>query len=90
MTFEEALAGAGDPELHPTIRSKYVDLLIGNAFSNPHCSGLTSSGQIQCICPVKSLTFIAVLFVDVGDNHSVLETLANSFVRSCILSRLLS
>ena len=31
MTFDEALAGAGDPELHPSIRSKYVDLLIGNA-----------------------------------------------------------
>ena len=30
MTFDEALAGAGDPELHPTIRSKYVELLIGN------------------------------------------------------------
>ena len=30
-----------------------------------------------------SLNSFAVLFVDVGNNHPVLETLANSFVRPC-------
>ena len=85
MTFDEALAGAGDPELHPSIRSKYVDLLIGNAC---HTSMLQywvlgiNSEKINCtlLIPYTSMS-VAVLFVDVGNNHSVLETLAHSFVR---------
>ena len=31
ITFEEALVGANDPELHPSIRSKYVELVRGQS-----------------------------------------------------------
>jgi inositol 1,4,5-triphosphate receptor type 1 len=51
ITFEEALAGASDRELHPSVRAKYVSLII-------------------------------VLFIDIGNNRSVLETLPNTFVYS--------
>ena len=37
MTFDEALAGAGDPDLHPTIRLKYVELLKGMHATYPCC-----------------------------------------------------
>lgn len=80
MTFDEALAGAGDPDLHPTIRSKYVELLIGNAFHHLCMRLCIWTARIMTILLLNS-TSIPVLFVDVGDNHSVLETLANSFVR---------
>lgn len=29
LTFEEALVGAKDDELHPALRSKYVELIVG-------------------------------------------------------------
>ena len=29
ITFDEALVGANDPDLHPSIRSKYVELIRG-------------------------------------------------------------
>ena len=30
LTFEEALIGARDDQLHPVVRSKYVELIVGN------------------------------------------------------------
>jgi len=29
LTFEEALTGAKDDTLHPAVRSKYVELIVG-------------------------------------------------------------
>ena len=83
MTFAEALAGAGDLDLHPTIRSKYVDLLIGNTCCCPYCShGHYGWLWFECtLFNAFNVCLLAVLFVDVGNNHSVLETLAHSFVR---------
>jgi len=67
LTFEEALIGAKDDTLHPAVRSKYVELIVG-------------MGWVQiCMC-VNSTLVIVVLYVDVGDNRAILENLSFSFV----------
>jgi len=48
LTFEEALIGAKDDTLHPAVRSKYVELIVGMGwvqmcmceFHIGHCSAL--------------------------------------------------
>ena len=65
MTFEEALIGARDDHLHPAIRSKYVELIVGN-------NTLTLNESYLYLCYYMCV----VLYVDVGDNRAILDNLS--------------
>ena len=70
VTFNEALTGAKDNNLDFSIRSKYVELIIGMSLN------------LSVICDYYCLTvYHLVLYVDANDNNrALLENLPLSFV----------
>ena len=76
MTFEEALIGAQDDHLHPTVRSKYVELIIGNY--------MIFKWKLYML--YVNYTAL-VLYVDVGDNRAILDNLSFSFVSYVCICR---
>ena len=76
LTFEEALIGAQDSDLHPALRSKYVELIVGQLkLTLYYCL----NGNFILVHKV--------LYIDVGDNRAFLDSLPLSFV-SCLNKKL--
>ena len=93
ITFEEILLCSKSASLKPSLRSKYVKLMIGIATLYypslsplPFLSLSLSFSLSLCIsrsllAPLSnSLLSLSVMYVDVDDNRNVLENLSLSFV----------
>ena len=63
------------------MHSKHVHVCNSCVF----CIGAFQTNGLTPLYNSNCLASVAVLFVDVGNNHFVLDTLGKSFVRSCTL-----
>ena len=83
ITFEETLLCAKNSTLEPSLRSKYVKLMMGKSVISLL---LVSSSLIIKIV----IIFSSVMYVDIDNNRNVLENLPLSFVSIYILVVLLN
>ena len=84
ITFEETLLCAKNSTLEPSLRSKYVKLMMGKSVF----SLLLDSSSSLLIKIV--ITFSSVMYVDIDNNRNVLENLPLSFVSIYLLVVLLN
>jgi hypothetical protein len=77
ITFEEILLCARNTALHPSLRSRYVKLMMGKS----EISLLLISSSLSKLPSYHG----SVMYVDVDNNRNVLENLPLSFVSICLL-----